>query len=99
VNYCPEHDPLLLAGHVVCGTCGRRGWPTDADWVDGRQLIATYPPGCDHQTGGTWLVDPGQLAPDTRWCGVPASSTGEPCRNRRQPDGSPCRLHNRRQVS
>ena len=98
-SYCRDHDPILAAGFIACQTCGRRAYPLDAAWL-GALVLATYPPplGCPHVRGGTWLVDPSRLTPDTRWCGEITASTGEPCRQRRQPDGSPCRFHTRREV-
>lgn len=37
---CPRHDPITCAGFVICKTCGRRGYPSDAEWIDGDLILA-----------------------------------------------------------
>jgi len=62
-------DPILAAGAVSCHTCRRRGWPIDALWISGDQLLVTYAPPCWH-TGlhgsrepVTMPVTPSELTP------------------------------------
>lgn len=98
-HYCADHDPLLLAGHLVCHRCGRAAYPTDAEWFGPRLVIATYPAPCaHHRAGETWLIDLDAPAQVRRWCGA-RTRTGNPCRQRARPDGSPCYAHRARSSS
>ena len=55
-GYCPEHDPILACGFLRCGLCGHAAWPTDAEWLDGGTILASYPASCEHHDAVTLLV-------------------------------------------
>jgi Family of unknown function (DUF5763) len=42
VSYCPEHDPLLLAASIICGTCKGESFPSDAGWMPDGSILATF---------------------------------------------------------
>ena len=90
--YCPDHDPILRAGHVRCHTCGRTAYPADAEWVGDRILVA-YAPACEHSRPQAWLVDPAATAPIPDWCIALAVTTGSPCRKRPRPGSAFCWQH------
>lgn len=58
---CPRHDPITCAGFVICKTCGRRGYPSDAEWIDGDLILATFNAPCSHAKAQTQVVMPSQL--------------------------------------
>jgi hypothetical protein len=79
--HCPQHDPLLQAGHVQCHRCGRVAYPADAAWVGGL-IIASFPAPCEHTVPMTWVVDPDHLEEEApEFCGATTKS-GDPCRIR-----------------
>jgi hypothetical protein len=93
IPYCVDHDPLVLAGFVSCPRCGRVAYPVDAAWLDGRLVLASFPPACPHTRAVVWLGNPADLRRQrARWCHVRTRATGDPCRNRSR-DGGPCRIH------
>jgi hypothetical protein len=96
-GYCPEHDPILAYGHVRCRQCGHTAWPTDAEWLGGGTILATYPASCEHHEAVTFLVDPAAL-PSADWCQAFAATTGSLCRNRAAAGSVFCRQHSRKRV-
>ena len=97
-RYCADHDPILACGFCRCGQCGHTAWPTDAEWLDGGTILATYPASCEHHGAATFLVDPAALTPSGDWCNALAATTGSPCRNRPAAGSEFCRQHSRKQV-
>jgi hypothetical protein len=85
-------DPLLSAGFVRCGVCGRAAYPIDAAWA-GDLLLASYPAPCEHTQPQAWLIDPGQLTANPDWCNGQTVTTGSPCRNRPRADSPFCWQH------
>jgi hypothetical protein len=62
IAYHPDQDPILCAGFIRCGTCGRAAFPVDAEWAGIGLILASYPAPCSHAHGVTMIVDPGGLA-------------------------------------
>jgi hypothetical protein len=94
-DYCPAHDPILIAGYTRCNTCGQAAYPSDAEWLDDDHILAAYPPGCGHLRESAWVVTIGAERTPDEWCKAIARSTGELCRNRARPDtGGYCHSHN-----
>jgi hypothetical protein len=101
---CQDHDPILHATYVTCGHCGARSWPTDAEWITGTLVLATYAP--EHEPGCPWrgfpatvLLDLGQddqaipAVQRPRLCRATASSTGRQCRGHARPGSGYCSHH------
>jgi hypothetical protein len=42
VRYCPDHDPILLAASIICGTCKAESFPADAEWMPDGMILADY---------------------------------------------------------
>lgn len=95
-GYCADHDPLLCAGLVTCELCGHVAYPTDAAWLDGRLVMASFPAPCAHVRPISGVVDTTQLGRSDLWCHALTRTTGDPCRNRARPGGRPCRIHGER---
>lgn len=97
IPYCHDHDPLIRAGSICCGTCGGLGYPTDAAWLDDGRILATFGAVCQHgPDGGTWIIDPAEYARHrNKWCHRPTKDGGR-CRNRSR-NGRPCRIHEQQQ--
>jgi hypothetical protein len=104
IGYCRDHDPILHAGYVTCGTCGAESWPTDAEWVTGELVLAAFAP--EHEPGCPWrghprtvLLDLGQddrKVPSVerpRRCRGIAVTTGQQCRHYARPGSGYCRSH------
>jgi hypothetical protein len=104
MTYCPDHDPILNATHATCACCGAESWPTDAAWITGDLLLATYDP--EHEPGCPWrgyprtvLLDHGQdddgipAVERPRRCRGIAASTGRPCRHYARPGSGYCSAH------
>ncbi|RKS10041.1 hypothetical protein DFP74_5788 [Nocardiopsis sp. Huas11] len=89
---CPDHDPLIRAGHVQCHRCGRVAYPTDAAWV-GALIVASFPATCEHTDPMSWVVDPddSEEEPLPEFCGA-LTRSGDPCRIRTHGHGQ-CRHH------
>jgi hypothetical protein len=95
VNRCPDCDPILLAGHARCGTCGQAAYPSEAEWIDGEHILAVYKPACAHQREATWIVATSAEPTPDEWCKAIARSTGQLCRQRaRLGTGGYCYSHN-----
>jgi hypothetical protein len=105
VTYCPEHDPILVAGYNTCTVCGATSYPTDADWMGEELILATFAtacrPNCPRQRnpGRTVLLELGAdpAIPEVqrpRLCRAIASTTGRPCRGYAQPGSGYCHTHN-----
>jgi hypothetical protein len=49
-GYCPDHDPILVVGHLTCLHCKAASWPADAEWVAHDLILASFSrvhePGC-----------------------------------------------------
>jgi hypothetical protein len=42
-GYCPEHDPILAIPQPFrCGRCGTEAYATDAEWITGTLILATF---------------------------------------------------------
>jgi hypothetical protein len=104
VSCCPGHDPLLRAASVTCGCCGAESWPTDAGWVTGTLVLATYSP--EHRPGCPWRGFPGTVLLDLgqddlsipaverpRRCRGTATTTGRQCRHYARSGSGYCRSH------
>lgn len=63
MSYCPDHDPILIATSVTCGTCKAESYPVTAEWVTETLILAsfdqTHEPGCRRRSTacGTILID------------------------------------------
>jgi hypothetical protein len=103
-GYCADHDPILHATSVTCGTCGTESWPTDAEWVTGTLVLVTYVG--DHEYGcpnrrpiRTVLLDLGQDNPvippveRPRRCRGTATTTGQQCKHYARPGSGYCVHH------
>jgi hypothetical protein len=104
-GYCPDHDPILHATSVTCGGCRAESWPTDAEWITGKLVLATYAP--EHEPGcparrapRTVLLDLGQddqvipaLPERPRRCHGTAASTRQQCRGYARPGSAYCLHH------
>ena len=99
-----DHDPILHATRVTCRTCGAESFPTDAEWITGTLLLATYEPGCER--GCPWrgfpstvLLDLGQddlsipAVERPRRCRGTAVSTGQQCKRYARPGSGYCSRH------
>ncbi len=42
MDYCADHDPLLLAPEFTCNGCDAGSTPVNADWITETQILATY---------------------------------------------------------
>jgi hypothetical protein len=40
--YCPDHDPILAAGCIACGTCGAKAFPVSAEWLGEDLILAAF---------------------------------------------------------
>jgi hypothetical protein len=58
----PDQDPILRAGFIRCGACGRAAFPVDAEWAGIGLILASYPAPCSHARAVTMIMDPGALA-------------------------------------
>lgn len=104
MTYCPNHDPILVAGYNTCGTCGATSYPTDADWVGEGQVLATFAstcqPSCPRRgPARTILLEFGAdpVIPEVqrpRLCRAIAATTGRRCRGYAQPGSGYCHHHN-----
>jgi hypothetical protein len=102
-RYCPDHDPLLVAGHIDCRGCGSRSYPTEAAWIGEDLILATYEVACEYDCGrrrdsGAVLLDLGSdqtvpLVPRPRRCRAIASTTRRPCRAYAPPGSGYCFHH------
>ena len=54
-----ECSPIHHAGYLVCPICGAPGYATEATWLDGNHIIATFTPTCDHGPSETRVVSDG----------------------------------------
>ena len=103
-GYCPDHDPILHATYVTCGSCGARSWPADAEWMTATLVLATYAP--EHEPGCPWrgfpstvLLNLGQddpaipSLPGPRLCRGTAATTGRQCRQHARPGSGFCQYH------
>jgi hypothetical protein len=52
-------DPVHHAGYLTCPVCEAPAWPTEATWLDGESIIATYVPTCPHAEAQVCVVDGG----------------------------------------
>jgi hypothetical protein len=108
VHSSAEHDPILWAGAIRCLVCRRAAFPTDAGTLGGGWIIATYPRPCEHDAGGTILIDlrgvemsaatrPTPLYELARY--VPGrrcaghNKKGRPCRSYASPGSDYCHAH------
>jgi hypothetical protein len=99
--YCADHDPIICAGAVRCGTCGAVGYPREAEWVSESLILATYEAPCRHVKSRTMVVDPASI-PYTdqelakyvrgRRC-AGHNARGRPCRSYARPGSDFCRAH------
>lgn len=105
MTYCPDHDPILVAGFNTCRGCGAKSYPTDADWVGEELILATFTttcqPGCSRRRDAarTVLLELGAdpVIPEVqrpRLCRAIASTTGRQCRGYAQPGSGYCHTHN-----
>ena len=95
--FCAEHDPLIVAGYLVCDQCQECSYPTSAAWLDDRLIIATFAAGCDHVDEHARVFDPAHLVPESR-C-VATTRSGRRCRNQaRDPVERFCTVHAPEQV-
>jgi hypothetical protein len=90
VTCCPDHDPILLAASIICGTCKSESFPSDAGWMpDGTILVnyvTTHEPHCAKRPQfGMVLLVPGdsQLVPRVQRPRICRGTTkaNRPCRN------------------
>jgi Family of unknown function (DUF5763) len=44
VRYCPDHDPIIVAGIVTCRRCQGCAYPVSAGWIDDRLILASFGP-------------------------------------------------------
>jgi hypothetical protein len=93
IGYCPDHDPILAAGHVRCPECGRAGYPVDAEWAGEGLILVSYAASCEHHGPGTFFVATALLEPSRTWCNATAASTGELCRKPARGGTGYCRWH------
>ena len=103
MNYCPEHDPILMASPIICGQCEAKSYPAEADWVGEVGILATFTSiherNCpERRDYGTVLLSPdGDVIPAVnrpRRCRAIAAGTGKPCRGYAQPGSGYCHTHN-----
>ena len=90
MSYCPDHDPLLLATSIICGTCKSESFPVDADWMPDGTILASFDavhePWCTRRPDfGMVLLVPGAdpLVPRVQRPRTCRGTTraGRPCRN------------------
>ena len=55
----PTCDATHHAGYLTCDVCGSPAWPSDAAWLDGDRILATYNPTCSHAVAQVSVVDGG----------------------------------------
>jgi len=94
-SWCPAHDPLILAGFLICGECDEVSYPVDAEWIDVTQILVAFEqahaPRCPHQRQphlvlvDTMSADQSvPLVPQPRRCKGTVGSgprRDQPCRN------------------
>jgi hypothetical protein len=96
----PGRDAILRAGFIACRRCGRRGWPSDAEWLADDLILAAYAAPCWHARALTQLTVPSELAeaagPEPAWCrGTVRNGArkGRRCANRARPGAEFCVNH------
>ncbi len=99
-GHCPDCDPILAAGFLLCPSCGRRSYPADAEWADTDLVIASWQPGCWHVKPHVMLVRPSLLEPGDEPEPEPCRAAirsgprrGQPCRRLSAPGSGYCRQH------
>jgi hypothetical protein len=103
-GYCPDHDPILLAGTLTCG-CGLMCYPVRAAWAGDGLILAEfedhgYAPGCRARRGTrVVLVDLGAQSQEIpavirpRRCRAVAATTRRQCKSPARPGSAYCGWH------
>jgi hypothetical protein len=55
----PDCDPRHHAGYFDCDVCGAPIWASEAIWLDGNSILATFTPACGHAEEQVTVVDGG----------------------------------------
>jgi hypothetical protein len=53
----PVCSAVAHAGYMTCPICEAPGYATEATWLDGDRVLATFIPSCDHGPAETHVVD------------------------------------------